>query len=432
MGDGILDYLTNNWQTILGSEGAGPPQMGTQPQAPPQAPPGVLTGQPFSPSAAVGPNPLTGSDPTTMASLNGGALPSPAPGPGSPTPQMPDATLAGMSPAASGTPTNPNQFPPPNSTSTMGAPPPGMPTPGAPPGAPPGVPPGRPQFVLPNAPPSAGGGGIQLPPALASQLGATAPPPVRSNNGALPTFLAALGKGLTNVGAQRPGTNAGAAFAGGMGGALTGGSNFQQEQQKDALAQHKQFFDETIASDNQSMKAAAFPYNIQHLAASTGLLQSQQNRMTQTGGSNAWQLSDVGRLRQADQETDTWYKQQIQGLQLLKGVANQTKLQTRLDQIEAQKEKVQQQNYQKYQVNPKTAKGVSQDQPIDASKMNLSQMQTMPAGTWFSYVDKDGKQQVTTRKADQYNTPELAQQAPQQQPPSYTAQQEAMNPAAVQ
>lgn len=225
--------------------------------------------------------------------------------------------------------------------------------------------------------------------------------------------MGGLGAGLSTVG----GNTAGGAFARGMGGGITGAMKTNDAQQSQLMKQRAQFFNETIASDNQDMKHKLFPLNVQHLMAATNRLNGQASGMT---GQGAWQVSDVGRMHLAQTEHNAWEGREIQRLSAMRAAGIDTT--DEANNFKARSDADLKQRYDMYRVDPDKAQG-TQKNPIDGTKMSLQDMHTMPAGTYFSYKDADGKTQTTTRKADEFNTPALRQQP---QPSDYAADQAAL------
>lgn len=257
-----------------------------------------------------------------------------------------------------------------------------------------------PQGAMGSPPPTSTSGSLAAALGLNPQGGGMQPS--GAANPQFRSFMGGLGTGMARVGAMRPGTNAGQAFATGMGGGIQGSD-----------AADKEFFNETIAADNQTLKNKQFPYNLAELAARTNLYNTQNAN----GGAknNPWQMSDVGRMHTATQEANEWYGRALQTLKMKKDAGVDTT--DEANSLEDRYGKVLQQKYKQYGVDPNSAKGTEKN-PIDASKISEEQLETMPEGTYFSYQDKDGKTQVTTRSYA--NAPNrYAQQSQQPQSQGY-------------
>jgi hypothetical protein len=460
MADDLLNYVTDNWAQILGINPAGGPwsATGVQPPAPPPAQvmrnPGM-----FSPSgAAEGPNFGPGggfgggfvppeSVPTdTVTNAMAGPIPSwdsgGGPGPGS-AQAAPSPPGGGLMPGASAAPVPSNLAPgnvpvsprPTGGGSQMafGGPPAPYGAPGTPGGPPapfapaPGQPP-TPQMIpgptgptpVPMRPPaSAFGGAPQTSTAggLAAMLGLDSPDNRRL---ALGAGLAGFGRGLEKVGALHPGAPAAQAVAAGAGGALTGGTQFMQHDELMKRQAQKDFFEQTINADNQWMKDKTFPYTLQHLQASTDYLNRKYGVGT-AGGKNMWtsDVTQIGRMRMADQALDNEKKRHIQDLKEKREAGVDTSKE--LENLDEWEQKKKDDIYKGYHVDPNNYEG-SKSNPINADKLTSEQqLETMPAGTYYKYTDpKTGKEVVTQRDyTSRPNTqdPLYQQQQQQQQQP---------------
>lgn len=239
----VLDYLTNNWQQILG-------MGGSTPQAPLPGPiPPAQAG--FSPSGAVDGNAL-GADWNSFPNVAGGGPTGPS---GTAWNSM--AANAGNPFAASGALPPPGATPSPSLVSSAAA------APGA--NLPlqqrqsvpdilasvgPPIPPGPPMSLAPPNPgagatPMAPNGGAQ-PDGLSRTLGATLNPSLYKPS-PMGGFLASLGGGLSTV----QGNTGAGAFARGMGGALTKGNQYTQQQQTQLFNQSSAAFKDMLAARNQ-------------------------------------------------------------------------------------------------------------------------------------------------------------------------------------
>jgi hypothetical protein len=244
---------------------------------------------------------------------------------------------------------------------------------------------------------------------------------------AITAGMAGLGKGLTAVGQARPGASGAQMFAAGAGGGLSGGIEEVDRQQKQRMAERKQFFDETIASNNEWLKNKTFPYNIMHLQASTNYLNG--NGRNGTGNSNAWQMSDIGRMHLAQTDANAQFGREQQALklkmQMYKDAGEEVPQEdiAELKGLKNRQQEILKEKYDYYKVNPKTAKGTAEN-PIDVSKMGAQQIETMPHGTVMSWKDPKTGETVTGTR-DWLTRPNSYAQQPQQAP-DYGATQAAL------
>jgi hypothetical protein len=275
-----------------------------------------------------------------------------------------------------------------------------------------------PQSSFAGAPPTSTLG------SLAAALGIS--PNQRIGN-AITAGLSGLGKGLTAVGQMRPGTPGAQAFAAGAGGGLTGGTEELDRQQKQRMAERKQFFDETIASNNEWLKNKTFPYNIMHLQASTNYLNGN-GRNGAGGASNAWQFSDIGRLHLAQKDAEEQFARELQTQKELRAAGVEI-TEKEAKALKGRQQEILQEQYQKYKVNPDSARGTAKN-PVDASKMSAQQIETMPHGTVFSW--KDPKTGETVTGTRDWSTKPNSYAQPQQQAPDYAATQSALGAGAGQ
>jgi hypothetical protein len=301
----------------------------------------------------------------------GVASAAPPPGPVPVPPQFgPNVATGPAAPAGS-------PFLPPNSTPTVGA------TSALAPASPPLPPPSL--FTPEAAPPTALSGG-----GLSGALGL-------NNSSNLRVALAGLGRGLSAVGAQRPGTNGVASFAGGMGGALTGSEaarNAQEQQQRqlknDLFNQSSSAFKDMLASRNADNVEGYRQAQAQYLRARAGSL------LAGGTGSGAWQATPYGKVIQIENEAQKYEKGQqiiLQKRWQLNG-ASATQQQEDLDKLQKNVETYRGRLYKQAGIDPnKAAKlkdmGTSQDNPFDTKGMTLEQFHDqVPMGAW--YKDQNG------------------------------------------
>jgi hypothetical protein len=216
--------------------------------------------------------------------------------------------------------------------------------------------------------------------------------------------LAALGKGLTAAGDVHPGTFAGAAFAKGLGGAITGGEEEKKREQErarqawhDKLLEESDFFKNTVSAYHAELEGKVLPYKLGQMQANIDWLSARAGNAGNplAKASSAWQLSDIGRLHNANKDAEAEITRTLQGLKEAREAGVDTTKQ--LESWEATQEKIRQKHYRAYGVDPKTAKGTSQDNSVDVTGMPRDHMLAMPDGTFYKYkdagnpkADKDG------------------------------------------
>lgn len=389
MGDGILDFIDNNWGQLLGIGPANaapgpatPPPMPPPTMAPPPMPPQVVDQSGKGDMASMAPNvgpqgPPPASfdqrfgqpqqDPNVLAALT-------APGAPGGVPVRPGDQYTGVSPGDPGASGGSGGRPP--------MPPPGM---AMPPGGPPMPPPSA--MNQGGAPSPSGGGG------LAGLLGID--PRV------LQQAAAGVGKGLTAVGQQKPGTFGGTSFAAGMGGGLQGAVAQQDVQHAQARAQENDLFNQKSTAfkdwmaaeklgDEKTMTAARAKY-YDSLAAM---------RANGATGSNAWQNTPYGKAAALEKMLDNWENQQRLQLQAKWKATGSTpeEIKSDLADIAKKKEAERDRRSKALGINPNEyKKGTSKDESFDMEKLSPQQRAIMPDGAWYRYkapgdpkADKDG------------------------------------------
>lgn len=280
----------------------------------------------------------------------------------------------------------------------------------------------------PNMPPAPNGGPVQVagppmypgsaapppPPGVMNQNGA---PPVTNTSGSLASSMglnqnalqagfAGLGKGLSAVGAQRPGATAGASFAAGAGGAITG-SNQQIEQnqaqarqaQNDAFNQKSTAFKDWMANNLDESRAKYFDA----FAA---------QKKSGAAGSNAWQNTPYGKAQNLEKMLDSWETQQRLQLAAKWKAKGSTpeEVQTDLDNLQKQKETERTRRSNALGISPdEHLSGTSSDKPFDFNKLTPQQRLDVPDGAYYKYkdpndpkADKDGN---VIKQRDWLSTP---------------------------
>lgn len=377
----ILDYLSNNWQSLLG--------LGSQQaQTPLPAPIAGASGG-FSPSGVVDTNALMPQPPTQAQTYNYAQA-------GWPTYQ-PDT--AAFSPAPSQTPTNAASVPA-ASLAPPSAVPATSPATSAPPLAnlrPQIAPTGAPLSLAPPNPTAPG-----PPLSLAAPSAATSPPPstgspttlqqllgVRTQpwQNAFSTGVAALGRGLSTV----QGNTGAGAFARGMGGALQGGTQYTQQQQAQNFNMASGYFKDMLAAKNADDAEA-------YRRAQAGYLNSRAQAIQLGGGtgSSAWQNTPYGKTIQVENEAQKYEKGQqilLQKRWALNGTSPEQQ-QSDLDNLQKQVDAYRGRLYKSAGIDPAQGAnvlkyGTSPDTPFSTKGMTLNQFnEGVPMGAW--YTDQNG------------------------------------------
>lgn len=268
----------------------------------------------------------------------------------------------------------------------------------------------------PMPPPSSGGG-----------------PPVASNGGGLMgalgldtragqrSAIAGLGKGLSAVGAQTPGTPKGYAFAAGAGGGITGNIHDQDEQRNmarqdknDQFAQSSTAFKDMLAAkasrDNEGLTAARAKY----LAARA---QALMTGGVGANGSRSMLNTPDGKVAYVESQV-LKYRDQIRKSAEAKAKAKGEEVDE--DAIEKVTEAYRARLYKGFKMDPKEAekimnRGMDKDNPFDTKGMSLDQFnETVPMGAWFK--DQNGVlRQRVKPPASMQQQPRQPQQADAQQ-----------------
>lgn len=433
---GILDYLDSNWSQLLGISPAQAATGSVDPavarslagQANGQLQGGGFTGATPVQTTSIGPG--GGGD----ASLGAPYATPPAPT-GAPPAPPPDQDIPGMTFAQRAAPIQADIASgiadPQGSNYTDFSPSPNMPQPPNPGAAPPISQP-------PMPPPRPPGGPVMTADASGSvpigPMGATpAGPPPPTAMGGTPTtntagglnsvmglspntwqqMAAGLGKGLSAVGAQRPGAFGAQSFAAGAGGAITG-ANQQAEQQQaqarqaknDLFNQQSSFFKDYLSADAQDDRRQYQQAQIQFLTA--------RAKATALGkGSAAWQNTPEGRVAVAEGRVLQFQDQGRKSIDndVRNGVITPDQAQQRKDDLDTKTEQYRQNLYKGMGINPKDAENIktmgTQTNPFDASKMTQDDFDTrVQMGGWYKDENGDVRQRVQPPAG--YNTPATA------------------------
>lgn len=393
---GILDYLENNWQSLLGNDAMASTMNSPMPGPPPPPGPALPQGGEYAPGSTLGTNMLAPGNPT-------GAPPMPPPTPqsnfrmaqgGMPTnaqgvdPNAPFPNGATPIPQVSGSPDVPLPTPRPQPPGTPPAPGYGVATAAAP-GAPLDIRPDpNSQQMLPptSTPPT-------MPPQSAMNGG-----PFGSTTGSLATSLgltptgikttmAGIGNGLAAVGNMRPGTPAAQAFAAGAGNALKG----RDAEENQTFAQSSTAFRDMMLAkqqnDTEGYRQAQAKYLMARATSiangtgpnGSGVMNSpeqkslrienyvnQQQRSMQSMLQKQWSMNNASPEKQADD------------------LANMQK------ELQAYRNRL----YKTAGIDPKEAddlvnRGTDKKNPFDTKGMTLDHFnQSVPMGAWFK--DQNG------------------------------------------
>lgn len=415
------------------------------PQAPTPAPP---TPQPAPQLADSTPPRGEAGDPNILGGANFLPRPNPAAMSGLPVGQPPAVTASGVQIMPRGTPdaSAPGQLAPSSQASDLPA---GQNTDGPP------MPPADPRMAsappMPVAdprklPPGAEAvGGVPLPPpsagvpnsspggnGLAGQLGIA--PMVTSGLKAglepgsrVDAALAGLGKGLSAVGALRPGASAGQAFSAGAGGALSGGYDADQKQKQELFSNSSAAFKDLLAAqqagDTQAMRAAQtklFNARAQSLMTGGG-----------TNGSKAWQNTPFGRVIQVENEVNKFDQQQRLKIQRQLDSMGPDERKAAIDDMDKKADAYRQRLFKSAGIDPQQADklknaGVDQKNPIDTSGMAQEQFDAMvPMGAWYQAKGADGKMRVLQRVKPPGGWQQQSQQPTPQQGAAVSPQEDA-------
>lgn len=375
----------------------GSPPMPPGPSAPVN-PPGPMPPQPqgtIAPTIAPG-LPYGGNAPPAVGPggvvLPPGGAPSPQQlmtGGGNQPPPMPSPNPAMLPPNATPTATPPDAATmPPGSTWPNGAGPPMPITPGP-------------------APPSPQGG-------IGGALGIDLSPDRRQ------LLMASLGKGLTAASQNwnKPGA---AAFAGGAGGALEGGTaeadkQFTQKLQTKAqdFTQASGLFKDVLAQQQQNNMEAYRQAQAKYLSARADSLKAGGPGK----GSNAWQATDYGKVMMIEGALDKWddREKKLLALQWKQNGSTPAQQKTDLDSLAQRKAEESARRYKAIGLDHDAAakvrsRGTSADNPFDTKGMTTDMFDKMvPMGGY--YRDRSGVvRQRTQPPAEMQQQPPISPQA---------------------
>jgi hypothetical protein len=299
-----------------------------------------------------------------------------------------------------------------------------MPVPSAPPGSttPPPGPQQQTASIMPNALPATA---ATAPPAAAMTgapnlttlgngnlnmaLGLTRPPDPFEN--AVVSGMAGLGRGLSAVGAMRPGANAAQAFAAGAGGSIEGAVGMQQQQEHEQFTRASQQFHNMIeranAKDIHGYRTAQAAY-----------LQARAKLMDQSGAGpgrgkfdNPYsrvayvdaQMLKLEQTQQAQREYDV-KRREAQG-----NFVSDDEMKSWMDRDNAIREQRRNDEYGRMGVNPNQAQkfrtmGLSRDNPFPTDNMSREEFEAnVPQGAYFDTghkFDQSGKATVNGQELD--------------------------------
>lgn len=388
---GLLDLFDdpNILGAILGATNGGPPPMlppGMGGGAPTAAPPSVSAdGVPAMPQQGPqgGPAPTAAPpnmppDWTSFPNVAGGRIAGALPPTSAPSLVTPaEAAPAGpMSSGGAGAPTLPaNYF--------------------GPEGPPPGPPMNQNLTATPVPAPVAQPGPYDRMAAALGAIRAANPVPQISP---WRNAMAGLGAGMSAVGAERPGANAGQSFAAGFGGSLQGGNRQnnvqiaqQRQAQNDLFNQSSAAFRDMMLAQNQGDMETYRKAQAAYLSSRAALMQN---------GGTAWQsASPYGRMIQVENEVNKYEKGQQIMLQKQWGLNTPAPedQQAQLQQVQKRVDAYRNNLYKAAGLDPNKYNpdmGNSPDHPIPASGMSRQQfLQEVPEGGWYdigSKYDKNG------------------------------------------
>lgn len=320
----------------------------------------------------------------------GGAPPQPPPMP----PQMPQVQppmnpTSGLDPFAKAQMDTAALMNGPNPTATQ----PGMPGPGAgmnnlPPGARPpmpppqmgGGPPGGPQGPGPMPPPMPGQG-----PPTGNSVPFGPSTDYRTALGIAPTgqdrvtsALGGLGKGLSAAAGNS--NKAGAVFSRGAGGAITGGIQEAQEQEKLKQGQQNQYFNQTSNAFKEAMTQKSADAKDLYWQARA----QQYEALAKAGVKPAPYNADALNLARAENEARKNYASDRADLDALKGQLPPDKFVKRMEALNQGKGKYFNDAYKKYGVDPEKAQNIkTQGMTVEKPFSDVKN------GDW--YIDQTGK-----------------------------------------
>lgn len=307
-----------------------------------------------------------------------------------------------------------------------------------PPAAPGGTPPiSRVSVPMPRpagAPPAGGlnmaSAGAPLPPPQAMSAG-NAPPAMADgiagafglNPNSVRAALAGVGRGLSAVGAQRPGASGAQSFAAGAGGGLTGVDMAQTQQQQmgrqaqnDAFTQGRETRNDAFNQKRQTqndlfnqqsgffkdvLSAHAQDDKEQYQQAQIQVLVARAKSVAAGRGSNAWQNTPEGRVATAEIRVAAFDSARRKSIDA--GVRNQTILpedaKAKYDELDKATEQYRKGIYKYMNIAPADAENVktlgTKKNPFPAATMNEDEFNTrVPMGGFFKDENGDVRQRV--------------------------------------
>ena len=455
MAGDILDFLSNNWGTILGINpaqaeaaatngpalGGGPyggaptpppNSLGFQggnaqtPIAPPPASVMNSAGPSFSPSGAVDQPVFT--DPMSGAPMPGPVSGAPynvgyggGPQPPTPPPSGPGTAAAAVNPNAP----VPGFTPPPGqgypggeiATSTGPVMPTGQGFGGGSSSALGQTAGGLGQALGLPAPRYEGGVATPANPNIGGQFGLQRPPFLQTQAGQdmITRGLAGLGRGLSTIGGN---TGLGA-FARGAGGSLTGGVNELNAQQGQLRAAQNDLFLHSSTAFRDMLASQAADNTAEYNKARSQYFSARATQMQLGGsGTNAWQNTPYGKVIQVENEAQKYEKGQQIILQKRWAMNGSTPEQQQqdLDNLQKQTDSYRGRLYKQAGIDPDKAEklkdmGTSSDKPFQTKGMTLQQFDSqVPMGGW--YTDQNGVVRQRTVPPAGTAAPQAAAAAP--------------------
>lgn len=305
--------------------------------------------------------------------------------------------------------------------------------------------------------PAPRGRGVNIPSNVAPPGGAPLPPPeamagapatsamsggLRSVLGLTPdawrSAAAGVGRGLSAVGRQPPGTFAGASFAAGAGGGLEGQAAAQNQQEQQKRQAQNDLFNQKSVAFKDWMEAEKLGDSKMLTAARTKYYEALAG-MKASGaggkGSSAWQNTPYGKASQLETMLDKWAaNERLQLAAKWKAVGSTPEeVQADLAGLEKRRTAERERRAKALGIDPgEYKKGTSREDAFDFDKATPEQRLQIPDSAWYRYkdpsdpkADKDGyvyKQRDWLAKPPhegwQPPQPQAQPPQPQQRPPS--------------
>ena len=229
--------------------------------------------------------------------------------------------------------------------------------------------------------------------------------------------MAGLGRGLSAVGAQRPGASAGAAFSAGMGGALQGSAAASTQQEQQLFNNQNTAFHDYLAARQQGNNDQVAQARSNYLNHNAQYGATGKNPFSGTPYGQALELEksldkDDDRTRKEIALEQNRIKSELQSGLIEPDDAKQQYAKTRQDLADIKTSRNQRRIDAAKQrgVDPNAYLwGTDAKHPFDASKMTPAQIAQLPEGAFFKTADG----QLHTRKPYTEQAPYPGWQPPQ-------------------